>query len=194
MFEGGFNFTHLRGRAKQNLMPRFGQALNVYYASNISGDKANKLQAQATIYLPGIIRNHGIRLEAGFKQEDLSNTYRFTDNFKHARGYTPIQGDQETVYSVNYALPLFYPDWGFGGIFYLKRVNANIFGDFSQVRRDALDKTFDQNSAGFELTFNVVLGNFIPLNIGYRSSYLMNTDYYNTDKTQLSEVFFSQTF
>jgi hypothetical protein len=194
MFEGGFNFTHLRGRAKQNLMPRYGQALNIYYASNISGNKANKLQAQATIYLPGIMRNHGIRLEAGFKQEDLSNSYRFTDNFKHARGYIPIRGDQETVYSVNYALPLFYPDWGFGGIFYLKRINANIFGDFSQVTRDALDKTFDQNSAGFELTFNVVLVNFIPLNIGYRSSYLMNTDYYNTDKTQFSEIFFSQTF
>ncbi|MES2655908.1 MAG: hypothetical protein V4620_09990 [Bacteroidota bacterium] len=194
LLEGGFNFAHLRGRAKQNLMPRFGQALNVYYGTNVSGDKANKLQAQATIYFPGIIRNHGIRLEAGFNQEDLTNNYRFIDNFKHARGYTAILGDQEMVYSINYALPLFYPDWGFGGLFYLKRINANVFGDFSQVRRDAQNKTFDQNSAGFELTFNVVLGNFIPLNLGYRSSYLSNKDYYTADKTQFTEVFFSQTF
>ncbi len=194
LFEGGFNFSHLRGRAKQNLMPRFGQVLNLYYATNISGDKAGKLQAQAIIYLPGIMRNHGIRLDAGYKHEDLANTYRFSDDFKHARGYTAIQGDQEMVYSVNYALPLFYPDWGFGGIFYLKRINANIFGDFSQVTIDATNKTFDQNSAGYELTFNIVLANFIPLNIGYRSSYLMNTDYYDADKTQFSEIFFSQTF
>lgn len=192
--EGGFRFSHLRGRAKQNLMPRFGEALTMYYGTNVSGDKAAKLQAEAIIYLPGLMRNHGIRFEGGYKQEDMGNSYRFMDNFRHARGYTPIQGDEEIIYSANYALPLFYPDWGFANIFYLKRMNATVFADFSQVRRDALDETFSQNSAGFELTFNIIAGNFIPLNIGFRQSYLSNRDYYNADKTSFSEVFFSQTF
>lgn len=192
--EAGFDLSNLRGKALQNLMPRFGQTLSVYYGKSLTSTTATKLQAQAALFFPGIIRNHGIRLEAGYRQELLSNNYRFIDNFRHARGYTPMQGDKEIVYSVNYALPLFYPDWGWAGIFYLKRVNATVFADFSRVRREAQDKTFDQNSAGFELTFNTVLGNIIPLNIGYRSSYLSNPDYFNKDRKSFTEVFFSQTF
>lgn len=192
--EGGFIFSNVRGKALQNLMPRFGQALDVYYANNISGDKANKFQVQGVVYLPGIIRNHGIRIEGGFKEEKLTNTYRFLDNFRHARGYTAIQGDQEFIYSINYAMPLFYPDWGFGGLTYIKRINANVFADFSQVKRDALNKTFEQNSAGVEFTFNVVLLNFIPLNFGYRVSSLSNKDYFEKDRTSFTEIFFSQTF
>jgi len=192
--EGGFTFAHLRGKAYQNLMPRFGQAIDFYYASNVSGDKAGKLQAQAVIYFPGIMRNHGIRIEGGYKEEKLSNSYRFIDNFRHARGYTPIQGDKEIVYGVNYALPLLYPDAGLPGLVYCKRINATVFADFSQVRRDALGKTFDQNSAGFELTFNIVIINLIPFNIGYRSSYLSNTDYFDKGKKSYGEIFFSQTF
>jgi hypothetical protein len=194
LIEGGFDFVNTRGRARQNLLPRFGQFLSGYYGSSISGTKAMKMQAMGGIYLPGIMRNHSIKIDAGYKEEDLSNGYRFLDNFKHSRGYTPLQGDKEITYSANYALPLFYPDWGFGGIFYLKRIRANVFADFSQVTRDAAGKTFDQNSAGFELVFDVVLGNIIPSAVGYRYSSLSNTDYFDEDKKVFLEVFFAQIF
>ncbi|MES2690007.1 MAG: hypothetical protein V4658_06355 [Bacteroidota bacterium] len=192
--EGGIDFSNLRGRARQNLLPRFGQVLNGYYGASVGSTKAMKLQVQGALYFPGLIRNHGIMVQGGYKQEDITNSYRFLDNFRHARGYTIMQGDHEIVYSINYVMPLFYPDFGFGGLTYLKRVKANVFADFSQVRRDALNKTFDQNSAGYEIVFDLVLGNLIPIELGVRNSLLSNKDYFEKDRTNYMQVFFGGTF
>ena len=197
VLEGGFSFSNLRGIAKQNIFPRFGQSLSAYYGESVNGVTARKFQAQAAIYLPGLLRNHGLKFEGGYKNEGLANNYRFLDNFKHARGYIPIQGDQEIVFSTNYAMPLFYPDFGFGGLLYLKRVRANIFADLSKVTRTAFisTQTFDQNSAGVEVYFDTVIINSLPLSVGLRYASLRNSDYYNnTQKGSSLVIFFAGTF
>lgn len=193
--EAGLDFANLRGRARQNIYTRFGQELSVYYGGTTNSNKAVlKFQVQGALYLPGFMRNHGFKLEGGYKEENLSNDYRYLDNFQHARGYTPIQGDQEFIYAVNYALPLCYPDFGFGGLVYLKRIRANVFADFSQVTRTALNKTFDQNSAGVEFYFDTVVINIIPLSIGARYTSLMNTNYYNHSQSSTFNFFLGTSF
>lgn len=198
VLEGGLYFLNARGKAKQHIYTRFGQELTAYYGGSVDGASALKFQAQAALYLPGFMRNHGFKLEAGYKEENLNNNYRYFDNFQHARGYTPIQGDQELVYGINYMMPLVYPDFGFGGLLYLKRIRANLFADFSQVMRTETAttpaRTFDQNSAGVELYFDTVFINALPIAVGARYSSLMNTNYYDRKQTSTFNFFFAGTF
>jgi len=196
--EGGLYFLNARARARQNIYTRFGQELTAYYGGSVDGASALKFQAQAALYLPGFMRNHGFKLEAGYKEESLSNNYRYFDNFQHARGYTPLQGDQEFVYGINYMMPLVYPDFGFGGLIYLKRIRANIFADFSQVTRTETatnpSKTFDQNSAGLEFYFDTVFLNSLSVAVGARYASLMNRNYYYPEQTTSFSFFFAGTF
>ena len=192
--EGGFNFNWLRATAKQNLAPRTGVTVNMYMGSSVSSESAMKFQTYSAIYLPGFMRNHSLKLEGGYKKEELTNSYRFLDDFKHARGYTPIQGDEEIVYSANYSLPLCYPDFGINGIIYFKRIRSTLFADFSQVKRNAMNKTFDQNSMGVELVGDVVILNILPVGLGVRYSALSNTHYYEKDKKSTIEFFFGAAF
>lgn len=103
------------------------------------------------------------------------------------RGRTPYFSQEQCALllnNTNYALPLFYPDFGGAGIFFINRIKANVFCDISTVRRDALDKTFDQNSVGAEILFDFKLVNFMKHSAGFRYSSLMNPDYIDKVKPQ----------
>jgi hypothetical protein len=140
------------------------------------------------------MRNHGLKIEGGYKIEEIINDYRFFDNFKHARGYTPLQGDNEWVISVNYALPISYPDFGLVGIVYFKRIRANIFADFSEVKRESLNKTFAQNSVGTEILFDMPTLNWLQLSFGARFTSLLNTNYFDNGTTFVPQFFMGGTF
>jgi hypothetical protein len=194
ILQAGLAFTNLRKMAHQNLLPRFGQELGGTISQSINDESVIKYSAQATLYLPGILANHSLALKGAWVHEQLSNNYRFLDNFNHARGYTPILGDEEYVASINYQLPLLYPDFGFGGLAYLKRVRVNLFADFSEVQRYAVNKSYSQNSTGFELLFDVVFANMLPITVGARNSFLLNDDYYDKSKTSKFQFYFAGTF
>jgi len=192
--EGGFSLAHLQGRARQHVLPRWGQVLNVTAAGGIAGVSAEKYQADATLYFPGVMRNHSLSFSGGWKKELLKNEYRYLDLFNHARGYTPIQGDEEYVVSGNYQLPLCYPDFGFAGLFYLQRIRTNLFYDYSQVIRKDMDKTFDQRSYGMEMIFDANYFNVLALSVGARLSILQDRNYFNQDQKAAFQFFFTGTF
>ena len=194
VIDGGIEFTNLRAKARQNLMPRFGQEFSAYLGTSVSKISAQKIQLAAGLYLPALMRNHGLKIEGGYKIEEIINDYRFFDNFKHARGYTPLQGDNEWVISVNYALPISYPDFGLVGIVYFKRIRANIFADFSEVKRESLNKTFAQNSVGTEILFDMPTLNWLQLSFGARFTSLLNTNYFDNGTTFVPQFFMGGTF
>ena len=78
--------------------------------------------------------------------------------------------------SANYGLPLLYPDFGFLGIAYFKRIRANLFYDYGvgEISRLALKTKY--NSVGGELIFDNTYFNLLPLSVGVRASYLLQND------------------
>jgi len=191
---GGLRFSNLKQRARQNVLPRWGQELNVFTARSIAGTPAEKYQAEATLYFPGIFRNHSLSFSGGYQQESLDNEYRYLDVFTHARGYTPLQGDREYVISGNYQLPLCYPDFGFAGLVYLQRIRTNVFYDYSQVIRKDIDKTFNQRSFGSEFFFDARYFNVISLSLGMRLSILQDRNYFNEKQKANFQLFFAGSF
>ncbi len=181
------SFSALQSQAKQNLMPRWGIDLNAQHQKSISKEvDAERINVAGNVYIPALMRNHGIKIGGNWQKELTTNNFRFVDYFDYARGYQASPNDEIYKMSVDYSLPLLYPDWGFNGIAYFKRVRTNLFYDMSKVKY--LGKTTDQNSYGAELYFDTSLMNIIPLSVGFRQSFLLNKDVLNADAKNRFEV------
>jgi hypothetical protein len=190
----GFSFSNTRMRALQNLSAKWSQSLKLDYFKSLDNSVASeKISATVNLSAAGFSKNHGLDFSFRYKKELISNDYLYVDNFIHARGYKPLNSDKETVYSANYSFPICYPDFGFGGILFVKRIHANLFFDGGTTER--FDTKFKQNSTGAEMIFT-----FSPLNLGadlglgIRDSFLLDTDPLNPNTKSNVEVFFIMNF
>ena len=190
----GFNLSNLRQLAYQQFLPRFGQEISVSLNQSVSSSDALRYMASGALYFPGIGKTHSLNFSGRWKMEKRANNYMYLDNFNHARGYDLIMGDEEFVFSANYQLPIVYPDFGFLGLAYFKRLRLNLFGDYAQVKRQIVNQTISQNSVGFELLFDLKLINILPLSFGLRNSFLLDKDYYNPTKKTFSQFFLAGSF
>jgi hypothetical protein len=130
-FEPGLYLYSYLKTAHRDLQPRLGFTLNI---RNISTPFENELYGsntslQSTMYLPGILRNQGIKLKAEW-QNQKTTKFLFSNLLNFPRGYDQLPAISFSKYSVDYLMPLLYPDYSFGTIFYCKRLRANLFLDY----------------------------------------------------------------
>ncbi len=182
-------FSVLHSKARQNIMPKLGLQLEagLNYATN--NVKAKKVYTNTTVFLPSVFKNHGFKINSAFNWEKQSNEYIYEDRFKYSRGYSAIANDQIYRLSANYSFPMLYPNWGFAGLIHFKRIRANMFMDISQAKWQ--DSKYDMNSYGAELIFDNKFYNLIPLSIGVRESFLLDTDWKYPNRKQWTEIFVS---
>ena len=174
----------LRRTALQNLAPRLGFSTTASYQrdleSILGGDYDELLQEKFTIesriYLPGVSPNHSLQLSGGYQKELLTNRYQLSDNFNYSRGFLAPLIDNYSRLSLDYSFPLLYPDWGFWGISYFKRIRANAFYDYGRGSIALLNETDNYQSTGLDLTFDNVYLNTFNLSITVRGSYLLTED------------------
>ncbi|HOY14721.1 MAG TPA: hypothetical protein PLY70_16360, partial [Saprospiraceae bacterium] len=165
----GFSFTHRRRLAFQNVRTRHGQDLRVSYKRALGGLNANSIYANTSIYLPGISKNHSIRINGQIRKELVVNDYRYLDQFQYHRGGNIILCDQAMRVSVDYMLPLIYPDFGLFDLIYFRRIRANLFADYA--RYSLPRRTETGKSLGLELFFDNRYFNEFPVTSGVRISH-----------------------
>lgn len=185
-------FYNLHRQAPQHLQPLFGQYIFANYANTLSGSNGERFNIQAGLYLPGLFENHGILVEGEYQKELLTNEYQFSDYFNYARGYSYRLNEEISRLSVNYKLPLFYPDWGFFNFAYFKRVRANLFFDKAESDISFITNSTIQRSYGAELAFDTVMLNVLPMNFIFRQSFL--PDAFEGRPSSNFEFFFQVTF
>jgi len=153
----------------RDIYPSFGQIAVVNYNhSPFNNYPSSIFAAEGYLYFPGIFKHHGIFLYSGF-QERHETFYSFSDYITYPRGFTDIYHDQVMTISLNYALPLFYPDWKIGPVLYIKRFKTTLFYDRAWFVEMPVSFI---SSAGMDLTADFHLfGHFIPLEAGLRSVY-----------------------
>lgn len=171
-FELNLQAYNIRRRAYQNVQSRFGQYLFAYYSKSLSSVPGERFNIQSGVYLPGLGLNHGILIEGEYQRESLSNIYQYSDMFNYARGYAYVLNDEVYRLSINYQLPLFYPDWGFFNFAYFKRIRLNGFFDVAESNVFFADYTLTQKSYGGELIFDNVMLNVLPVSFVIRQSFL----------------------
>lgn len=118
--------------ADNDIYPRWAQMID-YSWINYPADKTiygpmSSLKTAA--YFPGIFRSQSIRLrfETDYQQPKLLLLYNIASL---PRGYHNIVSLNYRIYSVDYALPLLYPDLSIPSLLYLKRIRAGLFFDYA---------------------------------------------------------------
>jgi hypothetical protein len=119
-----------------------------------------------------------------------TNLYTFRNRIPKPRGHS--YPDDETFYSlsVNYALPIWYPDIVLGPILYIQRIKANCFFDYGKGTGHQYYYNPDSNrvyfstsdqiyqSVGIETTFDFNVMRFLPkFELGFRSTYRFANDF-----------------
>ncbi len=158
----------------KELAPRLYQSCNIHYSRLLPGGSQQGWAGSAglALGLPGLARMHRVGLSAGgaFQKSD---GYTFESGGVYPRGYAYAEQSGVLVGSLDYRLPLGYPDVGLGGLVYVKRLKADLFydhgivgegGEFSMMR-----------SAGLELVADTsFLRSLGALGLGVRASWLID--------------------
>jgi len=181
----------------RDIQPAIGQVFDIIYRHSPFGEQkyGTIWSAEGTLYFPGLVRHHGMRIYGGYQQKSSKSS--FSDLISYPRGYPNKINDQLFTLKTDYVLPLFYPDWSIGKLSYFKRFTLRLFYDQasalipeknqSGVIIGDIRKTFA--STGGELTADChILRLLVPAKIGVRTSYL-------TDQKNLNfEFLFSVNF
>jgi len=167
----------LRSNPK-DMYPRWGQSADMTFRHSPFGgnDLGAIFGANLNLYVPGIIRHHGIWLYGGYQKQWLKDEllYAYSDLIRYPRGYTGNDNTQLVSLSFNYKLPLFYPDFAAGSVLYFKRFKINLFYDWAQGWDQGVVNNYQ--SIGAELTADFhILRIPIPVEMGVRSIYFPQT-------------------
>jgi len=170
-------YERLLKRSKRDINSRFGQQVSLHYKSTpFGGDfQSALLAAEGALYLPGVFKHHSFWLRGAYQYEDKTN-YVFESPVTFPRGYAYASYENLFIASVNYALPLWYPDIALGPVINFQRVKVNLFYDYGYGYNYTNILLFFgeryYHSVGAELSFDVNFMRFLPLfDIGIRYSY-----------------------
>lgn len=129
------------------------------------------------VFFPGLMTNHGLKLTVDDeerirglnKYQRIAYATDSSDTFEYvfSRGFNHFTTPHYTKGSIDYALPLAYPDKNIGGALYIKRIYTNFFYDFTRVERQEGGREF-KKSAGNELYFDTKFLRILPLSVGLR--------------------------
>ncbi len=184
-----FSFSRFLKQSRRDFNPKWAQLLDVeYYSTPYGGDFQGSLFAvRSAMYFPGFAKHHSIVVRGGY-QEGTSglevNRYSFRNRVFRPRGFSYPKDTRFQSLSINYALPLWYPDLALGPLVNVQRLRANAFADYGQavgrnyfygpknrVYYSTSDRSY--NSFGVEMTVDVNVMRLLPqLDLGVRTTYL----------------------
>lgn len=191
---GEVSFINLQQQARKNLNPRWGQAFSANYRRVVNGNGLfvgkESLTFRGSLFMPGISQNHSLSFSGVSHEETMTNLYQFNDTTAISRGYSQNDFERMLRLSAQYSFPISYPDKGINGLFFLKRLRANLFYDYTKVSYSIMRiDSFELNSCGVELVADMTLFNWAQIPYGFRYSYLLNKDPFHPNRKDFFEVF-----
>ncbi len=166
-------------RSIRDIFPQWGQNLNfVFRHAPFGGDINTQLSLSTSLYFPGIIRHHGIRVYGSYQTTSVS-TYSYSNITAIARGYSLLNFDEFLSLKTDYALPVIYPDLCIPSFIYLKRIYTRIFYD---VMNEIKPDNNYYSSTGAELYSDWhFLGTAAIFTLGGRYSYKIESGGYELE-------------
>ncbi|HUX53658.1 MAG TPA: hypothetical protein VMV56_04540 [Williamwhitmania sp.] len=179
--------------APRDIRPRWGKIVDIRYTATPfenenTGSIASILFRQM---LPGIAVNHSLMLSFGIQKQYLKRYY-FSSNLFFPRGYATQPSKELKTFTLDYALPIAYPDWAIPNFLYLQRIRLNAFFDWAENSYDVYDNV--QKSI---VTLNPIYQS-LGVDIGFdyhlfRNAFPLSTQFRLGD-TKSNEPFFSLFF
>lgn len=162
--------------APRDVQFRWAQVLELNYRHTPFGDSklGETWSAESYLYFPSFVKHHGIKLYGGYQNRSTYNS-RFSNTIKSPRGMYDIYGEDIITTGIDYALPLFYPDWNMGPLAYFKRIKMNAFFDYGyQKGKDSDMNLYKDAFTSFGAEFSTdlhVLRFSAPVDLGIRVGY-----------------------
>ena len=126
--------------AHKDFLPRWGQIFSFNYALNpVDKNFRHLISVYGKAYFPGVAKHHSLSVAAvyqtsikGFDRDDALSNLAFHSGRLIPRGFyaSEIENRNYVATSINYALPIWYPDMGCSIIFF-KRVRLNVGCDYA---------------------------------------------------------------
>jgi len=193
-------------RSRRDINSKWGQFIFLdYYNTPYGGDySGGQFSVYGTAFFPGLFKHHSIWGYYAFQHSDMAQmyysdttrsevadnmTYQFRNQIPLPRGQSVNRFINMHSMSINYTLPLWYPDIAIGPLLNLQRFRGNVFFDFAQgtgrYYGDVSMTRFASVGGELRLDFNVM--RFLPqFNVGVRYSYGLLP---STTRTNLFEIF-----
>lgn len=174
------SFSNAGQKARQHVNPRWAQSLSINYRDAFNYSNSHKFVGHASLYFPGLSRNHSLVINAAYQNRDTLPDL-FSKNFSYSRGYEALSTRRMYKLGANYHLPVVYPDWGFANLLYFQRIRANAFYDYTnaKARVNGVLTEIRNSSTGAEIYFDTKIWNAFPLSFGIRYAHLLDKDLLN---------------
>ena len=181
------SFASQSQSASAQVLPRFGQSINLNYKFPLSDISGFQFSGTARFLLPGFAKSHSFNFSVSYSQKDTMRQINFSSAFPFARGYEGVNLWKMKGVQINYQLPIAYPDWGFANLIYFLRLRGNLYYDQTFANINPRQNR-DFRSAGCEIFFDTKWWNQVPVSFGVRYSRLLDTDIYGTTGNNRWEV------
>jgi len=125
-------FSNLHRMSHRDIWPRYGQVIDLYMTSSLA-DKdlyGPVYTLRTAFYFPGIFRNHGLKLSYQAEKQDFRRLL-VHNRISLPRGYKHIISENLQSFTIDYALPLAYPDIHLSNFIYVPRIRNTFFYDYS---------------------------------------------------------------
>ena len=129
-------FSDYVRQAVRDFLPRFGYVLRASVTAEPSDRNFRPLASiYAAGYLPGIAAHHSIMIRGNYQHEWGEGKYGFRrkELLPRATVYD-FSASRYAAASLDYQLPLCYPDWGIPSVVFIKRIRLNLWGDYAFAR------------------------------------------------------------
>lgn len=162
-------------RSVQDIFPRWGYNFQVQFRHAITYYSSWQFLAKGSLFMPGLYPANSFYITAAMQEAGAPDRI-FANRFPFARGFNAIDSARLTGLTFNYHFPVAYPDLGFRNIFYLQRLRAGLFYDYTRIWGKTIPYKKALISAGSELFFDTKWWNQHPVTFGIRGGYLLTTD------------------
>lgn len=133
-WDASISWNVSRRTSYRELKPRLGYAVLLGAAGAFTNEFSTQYTALLRGYLPGILPNHSITLNASYQTQQKSK-YNFTGKTLRVRGVQNNYAAKDYMAATfDYTFPIYYPDFGIPGVLYFKRISLNLFADYSNGR------------------------------------------------------------
>lgn len=134
---GSLTYTDNVRMAKRDFLPRWGYALKFsFVGAPFNDDFGNLVSLYGRVFLPGAALHHSLMLRANAQYQNRG-LFNFSQKELYPRGARyDFAAMRYLAGSVDYQLPLCYPDWGLSSIIYITRIRLNAYFDAARMERN----------------------------------------------------------
>ncbi|MBO5875070.1 MAG: hypothetical protein J6Q20_00925 [Alistipes sp.] len=147
LLQFGIGYQSMVQLAHKDFLPRQGYVVSFNYALNPANQDFGQLvAAYAKVYLPGVAAHHSLSIAGayqttfgGFESDVLASNLSFKSSLLIPHGFNSgdIMNRNYLATSLNYQLPLCYPEGGIPTFLYFKRIRLNVGFDYASFDKQS---------------------------------------------------------